>query len=232
MEENLQNIIPFEVNEENDILVSARELHKFLEIKTLFRTWFPRMTEYGFEEGEDYIKLYEKSNTSGGEQMIVDYMMKIDMAKEIAMIQRSEKGKAARKYFIEVEKKFKTANIALANLLKLTNDNSNTNEVKILEDSPNSNLITNFRDSAKIIGVRENMLVNYLLINNFCYRDKDSTIKPYSKYMDYFVMREYTTSHGHSGVQTLINGKGRETFKNLMIDENIIKEEKLLEVGE
>ena len=169
MEENLQNIIPFEVNEENDILVSARKLYNFLDIKTLFRTWFPRMTEYGFEEGEDYIKLYEKSNTSGGEQMIVDYMMKIDMAKEIAMIQRSEKGKAARKYFIEVEKKFKTANIALANLLKLTNDNSNTNEVKILEDNPNSNLITNFRDSAKIIGVRENMLVNYLLINNFCY---------------------------------------------------------------
>lgn len=87
-----------------DITLSARELHEFLEVGTDFRKWFPRMAEYGFEENIDFQRVYQKCPTLGGEQEKVDYEIKLDMAKEIAMIQRSEKGKQARQYFIKVEK--------------------------------------------------------------------------------------------------------------------------------
>lgn len=78
--------------------VSARDLHAFLEIETPITKWIIRMFEYGFEENKDWTKL------SIGNQL-VDYALSIDCAKEISMIQRSDKGKQARQYFIECEKK-------------------------------------------------------------------------------------------------------------------------------
>ncbi|MCR0289115.1 phage antirepressor KilAC domain-containing protein [[Clostridium] innocuum] len=93
------------------ITVSARDLHEFLGIKTDFRHWFPRMCEYGFEENVDYILLSgQKRPTNNPKNPITvvdDYQITIDMGKEISMLQRNEKGKQARKYFIECEKKLK-----------------------------------------------------------------------------------------------------------------------------
>jgi len=95
------------VNYENDrITVLARDLHEFLEIKTGFRHWFPRMCEYGFEEGIDFNPVIFDHPQNG--QPIKDYQLTLDMAKEIAMIQRNECGKQARQYFIECEKKVKS----------------------------------------------------------------------------------------------------------------------------
>lgn len=91
------------VNKENNT-VSARELHKFLEIGTRFDKWFRRMCEYGFNENDDFIRVAQKCPTLGGIQTIIDYAITIDMAKEISMIQRTEKGKQARQYFIQCEK--------------------------------------------------------------------------------------------------------------------------------
>ena len=91
------------VNKENNT-VSARELHKFLEIGTRFDKWFRRMCEYGFNENDDFIRVAQKCPTLGGIQTIIDYAITLDMAKEISMIQRSEKGKQARQYFIQCEK--------------------------------------------------------------------------------------------------------------------------------
>ena len=88
------------------ITFSARELHEFLELSTEFRKWFPRMCEYGFEEGVDFQRVSQKCPTPGGVQEVVDYQITIDMAKEIAMIQRNEKGKQARRYFLEIEKRW------------------------------------------------------------------------------------------------------------------------------
>lgn len=92
-------------NENGELLVSARDLHKALEIKSDYSTWFKRMVEYGFEENIDYTTVFHKNveNPLGGRPRI-DYALKIDMAKEIAMIQRSDKGRQVRKYFIECEK--------------------------------------------------------------------------------------------------------------------------------
>lgn len=83
-------------------LVSARELHGFLEIKTEFRHWFPRMCEYGFVDGVDYTPVIFEHPLN--KQATKDYAMTLDMAKEVSMVQRNEKGKVARQYFIKCEK--------------------------------------------------------------------------------------------------------------------------------
>jgi len=82
-------------------VVSARELHTFLEVETPPRLWFPRMLEYGFESGIDFEEV-QISTPSG--QTANDLALTLDTAKEIAMIQRTDKGKEARKYFLECEK--------------------------------------------------------------------------------------------------------------------------------
>ena len=97
------------VNYDNErITLSARELHEFLEIKTKYKDWFPRMCTYGFDENVDYRAMAQKRATAqGNETTYVDHEITLDMAKEIAMIQRSEKGKEVRQYFLELERKWR-----------------------------------------------------------------------------------------------------------------------------
>ena len=101
----MQELIKITIGENNQQLVSARELHEFLESKERFSKWFDKMVDYGFEEGVDYTpyQMVHPSNL----QEITDYVLKIDMAKEISMVSKLEKGKVARKYFIECEKRLK-----------------------------------------------------------------------------------------------------------------------------
>lgn len=81
--------------------VSGRELHAFLDVATPYKDWFPRMLAYGFIEGEDFGAILSEST---GGRPATDHALTLDMAKELAMIQRTPKGKQARQYFIEVEK--------------------------------------------------------------------------------------------------------------------------------
>ena len=115
----MSDLIKITTNEEGKQLVSARELHDFLEIKTDFRKWFPRMCEYGFEESIDYtpVKFVHPMNL----QECTDYAISIDMAKELSMIHRTEKGKQARLYFIECEKKLKAIDNKAQLLLDIYN---------------------------------------------------------------------------------------------------------------
>ena len=95
------------VNKENNT-VSARELHEFLESKERFSKWFNRMLEYGFKPQVDFNSYKKVQVQLEGNREIrrefSDYEITIDMAKEISMIQRTEKGKQARQYFIQCEK--------------------------------------------------------------------------------------------------------------------------------
>lgn len=102
--------------------VLATELYKFLEPKTQFRDWIKRMLNYGFIEGVDFwtfltesdltpkltenIKRSKLSETKTGRK-VFEYILSLDCAKSIAMVQRSPKGKQIRNYFLEVEKQFK-----------------------------------------------------------------------------------------------------------------------------
>ena len=98
------------IEREGRQLVSGRELHEFLEIRTKYKDWFRRMVEYGFEEEIDFIRVAQKratNNLKNPVTTVIDHAISIDMAKEISMIQRTEKGKASRQYFINCEKKLK-----------------------------------------------------------------------------------------------------------------------------
>lgn len=101
----MNELIKVKVNKNNEQVVSGRDLHEFLEINTPYVKWFNRMLEYGFEENIDYLVTdIFVHNSKGGRQTQIDHILKMDMAKEICMIQRTEKGRKARRYFIEVEK--------------------------------------------------------------------------------------------------------------------------------
>lgn len=98
--------------------VSARELHNGLEIKTAFKDWFPRMVEYGFESGKDFCS---KMSESTGGRPSTDYEISVDMAKQICMIQRTDKGKQYRQYFIDLEKAWNTPEQVMARALRIAN---------------------------------------------------------------------------------------------------------------
>lgn len=101
----MQEIIKINQNEQGEVRVNARELHEALEIKTQFNKWIERMIEYGFTEGIDFWSFLSK--TQNGGRPSVEYNLTISMAKEVAMLQRNEKGKEVRNYFIQVEDRYK-----------------------------------------------------------------------------------------------------------------------------
>ena len=97
----MNSLINITTNEQGSQVVSARELHEFLEIGKDFSTWFKDMLKYGFDSDVDFTPILGNSN---GGRPTKEYAITLDMAKELSMIQRSDKGKQARKYFIESEK--------------------------------------------------------------------------------------------------------------------------------
>lgn len=117
--DSLEVLVKIEVNKNQEPIVSGRELHEFLGLKTPYRQWFGRMKEYGFDEDVDFTQFTQKSTSSNasGVQATTDHVMKLDMAKELSMIQRNEKGKQARRYFIEVEKQYNSPEKIMARAL-------------------------------------------------------------------------------------------------------------------
>lgn len=93
-------------NEQPTVL--GRDLHKALEVKTAYKDWFPRMCEYGFTEGLDYCSILSDRVDGKAGKPRTDHQLTIHMAKEICMLQRSEKGKMFRQYFISVEEQWNT----------------------------------------------------------------------------------------------------------------------------
>lgn len=100
-------LIKITKDDNGNSVVSGRDLHEFLGIGTEYKKWFSRMTEYGFVENTDFVRVTQKCHTPGGIQNITDHALTLDMAKEISMIQRTDKGKQARQYFIAIEQAFK-----------------------------------------------------------------------------------------------------------------------------
>lgn len=115
----MHNLINVTLNENQEPVVSGRQLHQVLGVKTEYKKWFSRMTDYGFSENEDFLKVTQKCLTSSTGQNMTDHVLKLDMAKEIAMIQRTDKGKEVRQYFIQVEKDFNSPEKIMARALKI-----------------------------------------------------------------------------------------------------------------
>ena len=99
----MDNLISITEQNGNQV-VSARELHSFLEVKTKFATWITnRIEKYEFIENQDYITISKILENGGGRT--IEYALTLDTAKELSMVENNDKGKQARKYFIEAEKK-------------------------------------------------------------------------------------------------------------------------------
>ena len=104
-------------------LVSARELHKALELKIRFSLWVKKNFE-GFEEGIDFTGVSKDTPVKGGNgniQYLDDYYITVDMAKELCMMSKSAKGKEVRKYFIQVEKNWNSPDMIMQRALEIAN---------------------------------------------------------------------------------------------------------------
>lgn len=144
-------------NKNGELLISARDLHKGLEITDRFSRWFDRMLAYGFEENVDYTSV--KSSTlvnNGAVRELQDYALKIDMAKEICMVQRNEKGRQFRKYFIEVEKAYRDVQFRVG-------DKKHQLEcMALLQD-----LLPDYMKQEKVHYIKANTVVDKAVSNHF-----------------------------------------------------------------
>lgn len=138
----MKELIKIDVNENQEPVVNSRELYNALGVKTAYKDWFPRMCEYGFEEGKDFRSILSES--TGGRPSI-NHIIKLDMAKEIAMIQRNQKGKEVRQYFIQVEKDFNSPEKIMARALKLADKKIN---ILMLENEKQNQLIGELKPKA------------------------------------------------------------------------------------
>lgn len=212
--------------------VLGRELHEALEVKTAYKDWFPRMEEYGFSEGVDFCSFLSEST---GGRPATDHQLTIEMAKEICMLQRNEKGKQMRQYFIHIEEAWNKPEAVMARALKLAEKQMQKLQAENAElavqnqimapkadyfdELVERNLLTNFRETAKELGMPPKRLVDYLLKQKYLYRDKKGKLLPYeAKNNGLFEIKEqYNEKTQWSGVQTLVTPKGRETFRLLYI---------------
>lgn len=143
----MNEIITVTLNENHEPVVSGRQLHETLGVKTAYKDWFKRMTEYGFTENQDFNTLkFEQVRTEGKREVrreMTDHVLKLDMAKEIAMIQRTDKGKEVRQYFIQVEKDFNSPEKIMARALLMADK-----KIKLLENQ-NENLLIELEEATK-----------------------------------------------------------------------------------
>lgn len=223
-----------------DPTVSARELHEFLDVSTEFRHWFPRMSEFGFTEGIDFNPvIFDQVQTEGPRQVkraVIDFQITIPMAKELCMLQRNDKGKMARQYFLSLEKAWNTPEMLMSRALKMADNkikhlNIENSRLAVVnaamqpkadyfDELVDRNLLTNFRDTAKELKIGEKVFINFLLDKKYIYRDKKGKIKPFAEKNDglFEIKEALNDKTGWVGTQTLITPKGRETFRLLLIN--------------
>lgn len=115
------NLIPVEINDNQEQVVSGRYLHEFLEVGTEYVKWFSRMCEYGFTEGNDFNSVvFDEVRLEGNRDVkrtLQNHILKLDMAKELCMLARNEKGKRARQYFIQLERDWNSPEKTMARAL-------------------------------------------------------------------------------------------------------------------
>ena len=225
--------------------VSARDLHEALEINTRFNDWFSRMAEYGFENGVDFNLLKnEKVRLEGNREVkrdIMDYQISVDMAKQICMIQRSEKGKQYRQYFIDLEKAWNTPEQIFARALKMADqkiEKLKETNAGLLEDVERMRPKEIFADAVKastssiLIGdlatlLRQNgvdtgqkSLFEQLRNEGYLMKTGSSRNMPKQKYVanGFFQIKETVISNPDGSVRmtktTKVTGKGQQYFLN------------------
>ena len=235
------------VNYENDRpTILGRDLHAALEVVTPYDKWFPRMSEYGFTEGEDYSTFLSDRIDGKAGKPRTDHQLTIDMAKEICMIQRSEKGKQFRQYFIEVEKQWNTPESVMSRALRFANKQldeiKSVNallESKIEADKPKvifadsvsaaktSILVGDLAKLLKQNGVNigQNRLFEWLRQNGYLIKSGSSKNMPTQKAADMglFEVKVSTVNNPDGSIRetktTKVTGKGQVYFVNKFVGE-------------
>lgn len=231
---------------DNENRVDGRELHAFLRIGTAYKDWFPRMVEYGFIAGVDFCP---KMSESTGGRRAINHSITIDMAKEICMIQRNERGKQARLYFIECENRLKQAMQAPSyqiadpierakawieeqkQLKELVAQNEEMKPKALFADAVSaSHTSILIRDLAKLIqqngiSIGQNRLYTWMREKGYLIKSGSDKNMPTQKSMEMklFEVKEgnYIDSGGRNCITrtTKVTGKGQVYFVNKLLRE-------------
>ncbi|WP_432616859.1 phage antirepressor KilAC domain-containing protein [Butyricicoccus sp.] len=220
--------------------VLGRDQHDMLGVETRYDTWFARMCEYGFSEESDYCSILSVRDDGKAGRRRTDHQLTIPMAKEICMLQRTERGKECRQYFIQVEEQWNSPDAIMQRALQIANsrveklrgenlalqaansDLTVRNQVMqpkadYFDQLVDRNLLTNFRDTAKQLGIKPRTFTTWLVDHKYLYRDKSGKLNPYeAKNKGLFEVKEFVNEKtSFSSTQTLVTPKGRETFRLL-----------------
>lgn len=234
----MNELINVTLNENHEPVISARQLHTALGVTDRFSRWFERMLAYGFEENSDYVGCEIFHDLA--RKKVKDYIIKLDMAKEIAMLQRNEKSKEVRQYFIQVEKDFNSPEKIMARALLMADKKVHKLEAQIEADRPKvlfADAVSASKSScligelAKIlkqngIDIGQNKLFQWLRSNGYLIsRRGDSWNQPTQKSMDLklFELKKTNINHadGHTTTNTTtkVTGKGQQYFINKFLNQ-------------
>lgn len=215
MSDLIKYLLPIVQMKDSVQAVMGRDLHEFLQIGAHYKDWFPRMAAYGFEEGTDYCLKNERSTPPAGmpTRPRLNHIVSLDMAKEIAMIQRSELGQQARRYFIEAEKQLQrqareekqSANPSDMSRLEILELAITAEKERLALEAENKLLkpkaetydavcssegLYTMAEAAKILGTGRNSLFAQLRHGGiFISRGQDYNT-PYQRYMKYFEVKQ------------------------------------------
>ena len=234
----MNSLIPINFDSERPT-VSARELHAFLEVGSEYSHWFKRMCEYGFVEGQDFSPFLTES--SGG-RPAQDAQLTIDMAKELCMIQRNERGRQARQYFIQIEKDWNSPEKVMARALEYAHKEIHNLTARIEHDKPKvlfadsvsaSKASILVGEMAKIlkqngIDIGEKRFFRWLRENGYLisrYGTDYNMPTQYSMERKIFEIKETSVTHA-SGTVTVsktpkVTGKGQQYFINKFLAKEV-----------
>lgn len=238
----MNELINVTLNDNHEPVVSGRQLHETLGVKTRYNDWFNRMIEFGFTENEDYLAITQKRVTAQGNATHqTDHIIKLDMAKEIAMIQRTDKGKEVRQYFIQIEKDYNSPEKIMARALLMADKKVHKLEAQIEADKPKvlfadavsaSHTSILVGELAKLISqngykIGANRLFAWMRENGYLIKRKGSDWNmPTQRSMDLklFEIKETNVQHadGHISVNKTpkVTGKGQQYFINKFLNED------------
>lgn len=239
----MNEIINITLNDNHEPVVSGRQLHEALGVKTPYSMWFDRMVEYGFTENQDFLLNNFVKQTGRGGHNKVDHIVKLDMAKEIAMIQRTERGKQVRQYFIQVEKDFNSPEKIMARALLMADQKVHKLEAQIEADKPKvlfadavsaSHTSILVGDLAKLISqngfkIGANRLFSWLRDNGYLIKKRGASWNmPTQKSMELglFEIKETNIQHadGHISINktSKVTGKGQQYFINKLLNQEYL----------
>lgn len=250
MQNELINLMTASIGGEKQKGVSARDLHTFLEVKSRFNDWIAnRIKDFNFVENQDYVTLTKKI-VSGG--LAKEYFLTLNMAKELSMVERNEKGKQARQYFIQCEKQLKVAQQQFAipqtlpEALRLAADLADKNaalEKKAEEDAPKvefcdkvvaDNEAMTITRAAKLINYPPRKLKDYIRQIGWLYANSDTPMQS-AITTGYMVLRfaHWTDCEGNAVEKPYahITNKGIFTLYRRMRREGLIEKNEQLELA-